>query len=55
MHISAERADIVEKLGFHLKTAKNFVTERQLKFLARGSAKSMLWRCMQRSQPPPRK
>ena len=40
------RANCVEKLGFHLKTAKNFITERQLEILARGAAKSIVWRCM---------
>jgi hypothetical protein len=50
-----QRADCVEKLSFHLKTAKNFVTERQLGILARGSAKSIGWRCAQLYQGRPRK
>jgi hypothetical protein len=52
---SPQWADCVEKLGFHGKTSKNFLTERQLEILARGSAKSMVWRCVQLYQAPQRK
>jgi hypothetical protein len=31
-------ADCVEKLVFHGKTAKNFITERQLEILVKGPA-----------------
>ena len=48
-------ADCVEKLGFHLKTAKNFFIERQLEILARGAAKSIVWRRVQLYQAPARK
>ena len=48
-------ANCVEKLGFHLKTAKNFFIERQLEILARGAAKSIVWRRVQLYQAPARK